>query len=148
MALVTCRECGKQISSDARACPHCGKVQPDRSEAARMKFWAWFFVVFLIAVAAFNVSEYFKRGQPRSVDKASIAYSECRTAIRLRLKAPSTADFPIGQSADYVITGDTVIVTSFVDAQNSYGAKLRSTWRCKALVGDAGSFIVYATLLD
>jgi predicted amidophosphoribosyltransferase len=24
MALITCRECGKQISSDAMQCPQCG----------------------------------------------------------------------------------------------------------------------------
>lgn len=24
MALIKCRECGKEISSDAKACPHCG----------------------------------------------------------------------------------------------------------------------------
>src|SRR5204862_331961 len=26
MALVSCPECGKQVSSDAPSCPHCGKV--------------------------------------------------------------------------------------------------------------------------
>jgi len=25
MVLVTCKECGKEISSDAKVCPHCGK---------------------------------------------------------------------------------------------------------------------------
>jgi hypothetical protein len=24
MALMNCRECGQQVSSDATACPHCG----------------------------------------------------------------------------------------------------------------------------
>ncbi len=24
MALVTCKECGKEISSEAKVCPHCG----------------------------------------------------------------------------------------------------------------------------
>lgn len=26
MALIECRECKKEISSDAKVCPHCGKV--------------------------------------------------------------------------------------------------------------------------
>ncbi len=28
MSLRPCKECGKQISSDAKACPHCGKKRP------------------------------------------------------------------------------------------------------------------------
>ena len=28
MALMYCRECGKQVSSEARTCPHCGVPQP------------------------------------------------------------------------------------------------------------------------
>ena len=28
MALMFCRECGKQVSSEAPACPHCGAPRP------------------------------------------------------------------------------------------------------------------------
>lgn len=28
MALGTCRECGKQVSSEAKSCPHCGVDSP------------------------------------------------------------------------------------------------------------------------
>lgn len=34
MALITCTECGKRISSSASACPHCGK--------SRANVWSWF----------------------------------------------------------------------------------------------------------
>lgn len=30
MALVACRDCGKQISRGARICPNCGKPQTPR----------------------------------------------------------------------------------------------------------------------
>jgi hypothetical protein len=30
MAMRTCRECGKEISSEAKACPHCGVRDPGR----------------------------------------------------------------------------------------------------------------------
>lgn len=30
MAMGTCRECGKEASSEARACPHCGAAKPVR----------------------------------------------------------------------------------------------------------------------
>ena len=35
MSLTTCRECGHQISSTARACPNCGAKIP------RSKWWLW-----------------------------------------------------------------------------------------------------------
>jgi predicted amidophosphoribosyltransferase len=31
MALTICKECRKEISTDAYACPHCGKPQENKS---------------------------------------------------------------------------------------------------------------------
>lgn len=35
MSMTTCRECGGEISTTARACPKCGAVVP------RPKIWPW-----------------------------------------------------------------------------------------------------------
>jgi hypothetical protein len=54
----------------------------------------------------------------------------CERQVRERLKSPSSADFPF---LDYVAThqgNDKYIVKSYVDAQNSFGATLRSDWVC------------------
>lgn len=29
MALIKCKECGKEISAQAKSCPHCGYVEKD-----------------------------------------------------------------------------------------------------------------------
>ena len=34
MALIKCRECGKDISTEAKACPHCGAKPPYRPSLA------------------------------------------------------------------------------------------------------------------
>ena len=34
MAMVFCRECKKQVSSDAPACPHCGVLEPGKGAAS------------------------------------------------------------------------------------------------------------------
>lgn len=34
MALIKCRECGKEISTEAKACPHCGAKPPYRPSLA------------------------------------------------------------------------------------------------------------------
>lgn len=36
MALVKCRECGAEISSDAQACPRCGKSAPKKTSGCAM----------------------------------------------------------------------------------------------------------------
>lgn len=47
MALIYCRECGKQVSSSARSCPHCGCPIGGASEQGDMN-WGYFFISFLI----------------------------------------------------------------------------------------------------
>ena len=32
MALVPCRECGKEVSDEAKACPNCGLEDPGKEE--------------------------------------------------------------------------------------------------------------------
>ena len=32
MAMIHCRECGSQVSSEAQACPHCGCKTPDNTQ--------------------------------------------------------------------------------------------------------------------
>lgn len=50
MALINCNECGKEISTGADACPHCGYKQPKKS------IWpvvfAWIFVLIGAPIAA------------------------------------------------------------------------------------------------
>jgi RNA polymerase subunit RPABC4/transcription elongation factor Spt4 len=38
MALVPCRECGKEISTEAPACPHCGRPTPPRTPSRPSPF--------------------------------------------------------------------------------------------------------------
>lgn len=51
----------------------------------------------------------------------------CHDWVRGKLKAPTTAKF----SGDQVTGGpDEWTVTGYVDAQNSFGAQIRSAWSC------------------
>ena len=62
-------------------------------------------------------------------DKASVA--ACEDAVRAELKSPSTAQFAVTSNTvsgpDDDLSGS---VTGTVDSQNSYGAMLRSEWKC------------------
>lgn len=51
MALTTCRECGKQVSTDAKACPHCGTSEPAKKKA-KGGIGKWLLIVFAIGLVA------------------------------------------------------------------------------------------------
>lgn len=55
-----------------------------------------------------------------------LATSYSEDAIKEKLKAPATADFG-GENARYV-NGCEWLVSGYVDAQNSFGAKIRTPW--------------------
>lgn len=61
------------------------------------------------------------------------AIAQCEDLVKENLKAPSTAEF------DTSATGDgTWTVTGTVDAENSFGAMLRSEFQCTVVVsGDS-----------
>lgn len=68
------------------------------------------------------------------------AYDACKAAVSDQLKAPSTADFQGSTSVDYRTTGgNNITVSGWVDSENSFGAKLRTTWTCSTDVDSHGS---------
>ena len=48
MALTTCNECGKEISTDAKTCPHCGTPKPHKKKAAEYIGAGIIFIIFAI----------------------------------------------------------------------------------------------------
>lgn len=59
------------------------------------------------------------------------AYSASEDFVKQKLKAPATADFP-GSDGRVTYLGDsTFSIVSYVDAQNSFGANIRSNYTAK-----------------
>jgi hypothetical protein len=57
------------------------------------------------------------------------AYVMSQDFITKQLKAPATADFPVGSDGHVKYEGDSVFyVNSYVDAQNSFGANIRTNY--------------------
>jgi len=60
------------------------------------------------------------------------AYIQCQLHVQDRLKAPSTAKFPASSTVNIQEMGGGVFqVRSYVDAQNSFGAMIRTNYFCK-----------------
>lgn len=53
MALIKCKECGKEISDSVNSCPHCGYVYKKTKEMTTMKVVRIILVVAFIGIALF-----------------------------------------------------------------------------------------------
>jgi hypothetical protein len=71
--------------------------------------------------------------QPKSIS-ATDAQVACQTQVEKQLKAPASADYPA--DIDPVKTGDGWQWNAYVDAQNSFGAKLRTNFTCEVVGTD------------
>jgi len=107
------------------------------------KWWIVAAVTFIAAMMLggliLDEGDVASRADEYPADEARYA---CHAWIREELKAPSTAKFSgggaIGTDGDWTITGA-------VDAENSFGATLRSTWTCNARV-EGDDWVGNATL--
>lgn len=77
----------------------------------------------------------------RMVREYGVSVLACaKDEVRAMLKSPSTADFPMVSSNDvvqFVESQNNTLqfsVTSYVDAQNSFGAEIRSGYDCNILI--------------
>lgn len=66
--------------------------------------------------------------KPTDRDAKVMAAVFCEPRMEKSLKAPSTANF--GWSKNVIFDGRTATLTSYVDAENSYGAKIRTHFQC------------------
>jgi hypothetical protein len=142
MALVKCRECGREISDQATACPHCGvpmrAAVPRDTEAEKKKSQGCLggcltVVVVLAILGSLSGKGGSSSASPeRDQNSAVAAWTMCEEFVKRQLRAPATADFPWGYDQFTRRESDSVwVVTSYVDAQNAFGAKIRNNFVCR-----------------
>ena len=62
------------------------------------------------------------------------AFVMCQRPVEQRLRSPSSAKFPMTSTPGVLSVhagGGRYLVDGFVDAQNGFGAMIRSTWECE-----------------
>jgi ribosomal protein L40E len=141
MALKPCRECGQEVSTDAKSCPHCGTKHPT-GKRKPLGCGMLILVIVLggIAASVFDTggpSESERSEDRRERDLRFYGVIACENAVRNALISPSTARFQGGTNHGVVLADSIVRVRSWVDSQNRMGATLRSTFTCEAVNTDA-----------
>lgn len=139
--LTPCKTCKKEVARTAPVCPHCGVKHPGLLPKDYVFGVGGLAVLLLVGYFFFFKDDADDGGtdspiysavstsEPTSDEMRRAAHIVCRNFVEQRLKAPSTAEFPL---LDYTVRdlSDGYIVESYVDAQNSYGAQIRSPYFC------------------
>lgn len=104
-------------------------IQPSGPKKPHPIAWVVMSACLVMLAAVIWVSIANGDGDDYDVNNSAVAIRHCEDAIKERLKAPSTAEF------DSTAAGSgTWTVTGTVDAENSFGAKLRSTYQCSVII--------------
>lgn len=136
--LKHCRKCGQYIGEKV-TCPNCVSSQNNEDiTVGHILGCLCFIVIGVIFIIIMFLPDFEEPEQVQvnwqDEDNSGEAYGHCEIWVKERLKSPSTADFPslfLKDIEDFVKKDGTIYtVESYVDAQNSYGATIRSNFNC------------------
>lgn len=141
MSLRPCKECGKEISSDADRCPHCGK-KVDRPSGCFMVILLGLGII--VIGSAFESCNSKSSNTPENIESDTIAGARgaCRSAILLTLNDPGSAEF-VGLSTDsYAVkqADGTWIVQRQLRAKNAFGAYRLAIFECRVKPNGDGTW--------
>jgi hypothetical protein len=123
MALLNCKECGKEISSEAMSCPHCGaRLQKSKNGCGIAALIVFGLIAVMVVISGIG-------NRIVGDETADNACTEAHILVSHDLVAPGSADFSYC-SNDTAKKGSDGIwsVAGYVDSQNAFGAKLRSSF--------------------
>lgn len=141
-----CPKCSEEILKSAKRCKHC---QADlRSWFIRHPIYSFFLFCCVLGIVMAQVmgnidpatfeqikKEQAVKNQPTEEDFVDAAAICAQEGVENKLKSPSSAKFPWELKAVRGPDGN-FIVENYVDAQNSFGAMIRSNYRCEVQVID------------
>lgn len=146
------KEAGEISDADARRLEQL--TSQARSEANAQTFGGLAALVLVAAVAVWwfwesdDSAESEKVDAPREMDWSLHAVVQCEKEVKRRLKAPSTAKFVTREQEVYKMGESEWGVIGAVDAQNSFGATVRSEFACKLSREEYGQWTFHDVLVE
>jgi len=109
MALVACKECGKEISGEAKICPHCGKKAKKGVSCIMMIGMVLAFIMFLaMAKACSNIAG----GSSASTDRQAVVSEKNKAGAAVEKSKSGESDK--AEHVEQAKIGDSVQVGDFV----------------------------------
>jgi DNA-directed RNA polymerase subunit RPC12/RpoP len=156
MALKACRECGKDVSTEAKQCPHCGVSKPIKTRPT-IGCGGAILIFFVLGIV---MNTFGPKPKPRTAgdifaDSVARMNGDPDSMVRLckesaleNLKSPTSADFASRDA--WKVWKDNKNqwnAVGYVDAQNSFGAKIRSSVVCVAKINAKGVYVFSKVLI-
>lgn len=138
--MAFCNKCGKEIENGV-LCDHCNtsinsappqKTARKRNNGCLIAFVIVVGAIILLVLAMASCSK--NSGRSDDLD----AWTCAQTIVKDKLKSPSSADFCAMKEATIKSNGDKYTITGYVDADNSFGANVRSTFTVTFTLTDKG----------
>jgi hypothetical protein len=99
MALIKCKECSKEVSSQAKSCPHCGvKLRMGFFSKLILGFFAFFFLMGILGSVIGSNSDSARKTKQEEFDKK---YNSSRTPEQIALAEKAQRAFNDLASARY-----------------------------------------------
>ena len=123
MALIKCKDCGKEVSSKAKACPNCGRAVPKRTSLL-----TWLFAGFICFVI---LSAIFRDRSSQSVAPASTATPAATTAASAAAPAGAAPEKKADPDIDAALRVGNLVLNLRDAARNPDSFKLTKAYRMK-----------------
>lgn len=112
---------------DTSHCPKCNKDFIDKEANMKNGLLSAIISILVLIVGfiiLYNVAGF--SSSSSTDDYKSDAYAVAQHYVEEKLKAPKTADFPWYDESYVTVSGNKYTVSAYVDAENSFGANVRT----------------------
>lgn len=130
---IPCPRCGYGNKADAKNCFKCAvNLKAARENNQNLGTNILSIVVVIIVFSLLFAFCSRENRDSKTKDSPSLAYVYCKNFVENELRAPSTADFPTYNDAFVDTIGNgRYDVFAYVDAENGFGALVRTDFSCK-----------------
>lgn len=126
MAIINCRECGREVSGKAKRCVHCGIKRPKAFTTINYLSGLFMFIVFAAVFHSCNQPSGPLTEQQRN---NHMAYT-CSYTIKETLNDPDSAKFDFDNAILVPRKdGNTGVILS-ISAKNAFNARIKAIYYC------------------